>query len=58
MKIQGKKENSKNFETISNIEDNKYLEQLNGYKEYIKTISSKPIYTYLYSIIGEKIEEL
>ena len=43
---------------LSNIDDKKYLEQLKGYKEYISMIVNKPIYTYLYSIIGECIEEV
>ena len=43
---------------LSNIDDDKYLEQLKGYKDYIKTISSKPIKTYLYSIMSENIEEI
>ena len=43
---------------LSNIDDTKYKDQLKGYKEYVSKISDKPIYTYLYSIIGESIEEL
>ena len=43
---------------LSNIEEEKYKEQLKGYKKYVSTISDKPIYTYLYSILGEKVEEV
>ncbi len=43
---------------LNNIKDENYLNQLNGYKEYIKSISNKDINIYLYSIIGEKIEKL
>ena len=41
---------------LKNISDEKYKDQLNGYKEYISSISSKKINTYLYSIIDERIE--
>ena len=43
---------------LSNISDDKYKEQLNGYKKYIASISTKPIYTYLYSIISEELKEI
>jgi len=43
---------------LSNIKDDNYLKQLNGYKEYISKISNKEINIYLYSIIGETIEKL
>jgi len=43
---------------LKNIDDDKYIEQLNGYKEYIKSISNKKINMYLYSIIDEKIKVL
>ena len=43
---------------LNNIKDENYLKQLNGYKEYINTISNKPINLYLYSIISETIEQL
>ena len=43
---------------LNNIKDENYLKQLNGYKEYISTISNKPINIYLYSIISETIEKL
>ena len=43
---------------LNNIKDENYLNQLNGYKEYIKTTSNKEINIYLYSIISETIEKL
>jgi ATP-dependent exoDNAse (exonuclease V) beta subunit len=43
---------------LSNIKDDNYLAQLNGYKKYISTISNKEITIYLYSILGEKIEKI
>lgn len=36
---------------LKNIDDEKYLEQLNVYKTYISKISNKPIHLYLVSII-------
>ena len=43
---------------LKNISDEKYLEQLNGYKEYIESISDKKVNLYLYSIIDSKIEKV
>lgn len=43
---------------LMNIEDEKYIEQLNGYKEYISTITNKKVYIYLYSIINNELKEL
>ena len=43
---------------INNIKDENYLNQLNGYKEYISSISNKEVNIYLYSIIGETLEKL
>ena len=43
---------------LSNISDDKYKEQLNGYKTYISTQSNKPITTYLYSIITGELKEI
>ena len=40
------------------INDTNYLEQLNGYKKYISSISDKKVNIYLYSLIDEKIESL
>ena len=43
---------------LSNIKDDNYLKQLNGYKSYIKKISKKESNIYLYSIMNETLEEL
>lgn len=43
---------------LNNIKDENYLKQLKGYKEYISTLSNKPISIYLYSILSETIEKL
>ena len=43
---------------LKNISDEEYIKQLKTYSDYIKTISNKKIYTYLYSIIDNKFEEI
>ena len=43
---------------LNNIKDENYLKQLNGYKEYINSISNKEVNIYLYSIISETLEKL
>ena len=43
---------------LSNTEDEAYLAQLNGYKSYISTRTTKPIKIYLYSIIKGELKEL
>ena len=43
---------------LKNINDDNYIKQLEGYKEYVKTISSKEIKIYLYSIIDEELQEI
>lgn len=43
---------------LKNIKDDKYIEQLNGYKNYIKTKTDKQISIYLYSILDSKLERL
>ncbi len=43
---------------LKNIDDEKYKDQLNGYKEAIKTKTNKKINTYLYSIIDNKFKEV
>ena len=43
---------------LNNIEDENYINQLNGYKKYIRTITTKPINIYLYSIISNTYKEL
>ena len=39
---------------LSNIDDPKYVEQLNGYKTYLQQIVNKPIKLYLYSLLRGK----
>ena len=43
---------------LKNISDEKYLDQLHGYKDYIKTITDKKINLYLYSILDNKITSI
>lgn len=43
---------------LKNIEDEAYVKQLNIYYDYIKSISSKKISLYLYSIMDNKIKEV
>ena len=43
---------------LKNITDEEYTKQLEGYKEYIKSISNKEVNIYLYSIIDELIRKL
>lgn len=43
---------------LNDIKDDNYIEQLNGYKDYISSIINKEINIYLYSIIDEKLEKL
>lgn len=43
---------------LKNTTDKHYLDQLNGYKSYIETISKKPVDIFLYSIIDGTITEL
>ena len=40
---------------LKNTTDEKYIKQLNGYKNYINSISDKKVNLYLYSIIDEKV---
>lgn len=40
------------------IDDVHYDEQLNGYRTYVESLSSKPVYCYLYSIIDEVYREV
>jgi len=44
---------------LSNIEDNLYISQLYGYREYLKKLTKKPINLYLYSLLkgeGKKVD--
>ena len=43
---------------LKNINDKKYIEQLNGYKDYIKTITTKNIIIYLYSFLDKELYEI
>ena len=40
------------------IDDVHYDEQLNGYRTYVESLSSKPVYCFLYSIIDETYREV
>ena len=40
---------------LKNISDDNYTQQLNGYKNYIKTLTNKKINIYLYSLIDENM---
>ena len=41
-----------------NIDDEHYDEQLNGYRNYIKMVSDKDVYCYLYSIVDSTYREV
>lgn len=43
---------------LSNIDDVAYQKQLNIYREYLKTITTKLIYTYLYSIYKNEFKKV
>ena len=43
---------------LKNVDDEKYLEQLNIYSKYLKTISDKKIKLYLYSIVNNTLQEI
>ena len=43
---------------LSDITDVNYISQLNGYKDYISSITKKTVNVYLYSIINEKMSSL
>lgn len=43
---------------LKNITDEAYLKQLNGYKDYIESLSNKPVSIYLYSIIDENLKKI
>lgn len=43
---------------LMNTTDAHYLDQLNGYKDYISSISNKPVSIYLYSIIKNELVKL
>ncbi len=43
---------------LKNIDDEAYIKQLSGYKEYIEKISNKKVNIYLYSIIDSKYQKI
>lgn len=43
---------------LKNVDDLHYINQLSGYKNYIQTVTDKPVNIYLYSIIDESLKEL
>ena len=43
---------------LKNVDDDAYIRQLNGYREYLKTLTGKPVETYLYSIIDSIIKKI
>ncbi len=43
---------------LKNIDDNHYHEQLNGYRQYISSISNKKVNCYLYSVVDSKYEKI
>ena len=43
---------------LKNTSDNAYIKQLEGYKNYIESITGKRVYTYLYSILDKKIVDM
>ncbi len=43
---------------LNNIQDENYLNQLNGYKEYISNLTNKKVNIYLYSIMSEQLQKL
>lgn len=43
---------------MKNITDENYLKQLNGYKNYIESISDKLVNIYLYSILDNNLQKL
>ena len=43
---------------LKNINDDNYLKQLNGYKEYIENVTSKSVNIYLYSIMDGIVNKI
>lgn len=43
---------------LKNIVDEAYIKQLKGYKEYIEKLTNKKAYTYLYSVLEDKLIEI
>ena len=42
---------------LKNIDDINYIKQIEGYREYISSITNKRVTTYLYSFIDEKLQK-
>ena len=43
---------------LKDIDDDNYLKQLNGYKEYISNLINKPVNIYLYSIMNDELKKI
>ena len=43
---------------LKNLTEEKYLNQLNGYKNYISSLTNKKVNLYLYSILDETVESI
>ena len=43
---------------LKDIEDENYIKQLYGYREYIKSITNKKVELYLYSILLEEFKSI
>ena len=43
---------------LSNISDEAYLNQLEGYKKYIESITNKKVNIYLYSIMNKELKKI
>ena len=43
---------------LKNIDDENYIKQLSVYYDYVKSISDKEVYLYLYSIIDNKVKKI
>ena len=43
---------------LKNVDDEKYIKQLSGYKDYIISKSNKKVNLYLYSIMDEIVKQI
>jgi len=43
---------------LKNIDDIKYIEQLNGYKSFIENTFNKKVNLYLYSIMDNELKKI
>ena len=46
------------IQVSKNIDDENYIKQLRVYYDYVKSISDKKVYLYLYSILDNKVKEI